>query len=167
MTLQLAIPFTLVGAFLQATVLAPYWPLDGKPDLVPVIVLLWAAYDRAEEGLVWAFLGGFFLDIFSGLPMGSSSALLVVIALIMGILETQVYRANIAFLLITMGISLLAYHIGQMILATVLTGSILPWRYALLNITLPALLFDLILVIPLTLWLSRLYERTHPRGVKI
>lgn len=167
MTLQYGIPLTLLAAFLQAAVVVPFWPLVGKPDLVPVIVLLWAAFDRREEGLVWAFIGGFFIDVFSGLPIGGSSALLMVIAVILGAVETRVYRSNTWFLLGSLGFGLLFFHLGQIALSIFFNGSAIPWRYTLLNITLPALLFDVILAAPLSWLLGLLYERTHPRGVKI
>ncbi len=167
MTLHYGIPLTLIGAFLQAAVIVPLWPLAGKPDLVPVIVLLWAALDRQPEGLVWSFIGGFFIDIFSGLPIGGSSALLVIIAVILGTIETRVYRSNIWFLLVSLGFGLLLFHFGQIALSIIFNGSAIPLRYTLLNITLPALLFDVILAAPLSWLLGLLYERTHPRGVKI
>src|SRR5512139_1480797 len=96
MSLQLGIPLTLIAAILQATVLPRLRIVGGQPDLVMIIVLTWSLLDHDREGMAWAFVGGLWLDLLSGVPMGISSLILVPIAYLVGLTEARIYRTNVA-----------------------------------------------------------------------
>ncbi len=167
MSLYLGIPLFLLAAMLQATIVPHLKVFGGQPDLIVVLVLAWATLDRDSEGMLWAFFGGLFLDLLSGTPLGISSLVLVPIAFAVGLTEAQVYRTNVFLpVLLTAG-GALAYHIGYLILMRFLANVALPWSEAVWYVTLPSVLFDIILVIPALVVLGRLYRRLHPSQVKI
>jgi rod shape-determining protein MreD len=66
----LAIPLMVIVAILQATVL-PRFPLLGvEPQLALLMTVAWSLLRGVREGLLWAFLLGLAVDIFSAGPMG-------------------------------------------------------------------------------------------------
>ena len=68
-----AIPLMAVLAILQTAVL-PRFPIAGlEPQLVFLVALAWGLLRGLEEGLVWAFIAGLWLDLFSMTPLGLSS----------------------------------------------------------------------------------------------
>jgi len=68
--------------FAQATFLPRLNPMIITPDLVLVLLFVWAAFHSLRESLVWVFLTGIVLDILSIDPLGSNGlALLIVVAL--------------------------------------------------------------------------------------
>jgi rod shape-determining protein MreD len=100
-SLQVGIPLFVIAALLQATVLPHLRVFGGQPDLIVILALAWASLDDDQEGMAWAFVGGFFLDLLSGVPLGVSSLVLVPIAYFVGLAEAQLYRNNL--LLLTVG----------------------------------------------------------------
>ncbi len=167
MSLQLGIPLFILSALLQATVL-PFWRVfGGQPDLIVLLVLAWASLDPGQEGMVWAFVGGLFLDLLSGAPIGISSLILVPVAYLIGVTEAQVYRSNVLLTLVMMTGGALAYHVGYMILLRFLTDYPAAWSEAFRYVTLPSVVFDAILALPVVYLIRRWYDRLHPRRVAI
>lgn len=167
MSLQLGIPLTLAAAILQATILPRLRIFGGQPDLVLLIVLAWALFDHEREAMVWAFIGGIWLDLFSGTPLGISSLILVPIAYLVGLTEAGVYRSNIVLPLLFGVVGIWAYHIMYLLALRFLAGMPVSWSEVFFYVTLPSVFFDVILIYPTMLLLRRWYDRLHPRQVRI
>lgn len=72
-SVYLAVPVMMFLTLVQAAVL-PYFPILGMTPQLPFLVALaWGLLRGIEEGVVWAFVAGFFLDLFSISPMGVTS----------------------------------------------------------------------------------------------
>ena len=72
-SLYLAVPLMLFLTVVQAAVL-PYFTILGlTPQLPFLVALAWGLLRGTNEGVVWAFVAGFFLDLFSLSPMGVTS----------------------------------------------------------------------------------------------
>ena len=167
MSLQLGVPLFFVAAILQATVLSHLRVYGGQPDLIVVIVLAWATLDRDQEGMVWAFVGGIILDLFSGAPLGISALALVPIAYLVGLTEAGVYRTNIGLPVLMAVIGAAAYHFIYLLLLRFFGGVALSWSSALVYVTLPSVIFDVILIVPALRLLDGWYLKLHPRQVRI
>lgn len=167
MNLQVGIPLTLFAALLQAIVLPRLRIFGGQPDLVLIIVLTWALLDHDREAMVWAFVGGLWLDLLSGVPVGISSLILVPIAYLVGLTEAGIYRTNIALPLALGGMGALGYHVLFLLALRFLAGMPMSWSAVFFYVTLPSVFFDLVLIYPAMLLLRRWYDRLHPRQVKI
>lgn len=78
------LPLIGVAGIFQST-LAGRLTVNGvKPDLVLILILLWTLAYGAGSGIFWAFIGGIWLDIFSGGPLGASSLSLMLASMIAG-----------------------------------------------------------------------------------
>ncbi|MCP4417208.1 MAG: rod shape-determining protein MreD, partial [Chloroflexi bacterium] len=72
-SIYLAIPLMIVLGLVQTAVL-PHFPILGNtPQLALLVALSWGMLHGIEEGVIWAFLGGIFTDLFSISPVGVSS----------------------------------------------------------------------------------------------
>lgn len=83
-TVYLAIPVMLLLAVVQTAVL-PHFPILGLiPQLSFLVALAWGLLRGMNEGIVWAFIGGLLLDLFSVAPMGvtSLSFMLAILAVV-------------------------------------------------------------------------------------
>jgi rod shape-determining protein MreD len=70
------------AVFAQSTFIPRLNPLVISPDLVLVLLFMWAAYHSLRESLFWLFVAGITLDILSIDPLGANGlALLIVVAL--------------------------------------------------------------------------------------
>jgi rod shape-determining protein MreD len=75
--LYLAIPLMAVLAVLQSTVL-PRIPVFGiVPQLWLVATIAWAVLHGIREGIIWALVGGFFIDLLSASPLGTTALALI------------------------------------------------------------------------------------------
>jgi rod shape-determining protein MreD len=167
MSLQVGMPLLILAALLQATVL-PYLRISGgQPDLVVVITLAWALLDDGVEAAVWALVGGVALDLFSGAPMGFSALILLPGVFLISLTETQVYHTNALFALGIAGSAAVLYHVLHIVGLYVLMARPVVLMPTLYYITMPAVVFDLVLILP-TFWLLRpVYARLHPGGVRL
>lgn len=72
----------LLLALLQSTVATQLTIREVKPDLVLIAVIVATLIYGGQGGLLWAFIGGIGLDLFSGGPFGASSIALMMAALV-------------------------------------------------------------------------------------
>jgi len=85
--IYLAFPVMLFLLLVQVTV-SPNFELYGvTPQLLFLITIVWALYYGLQQGLIWAFVGGILIDLFSAGPMGASS--LALMAAVMVIVSIQ------------------------------------------------------------------------------
>lgn len=104
------VPLIGIAGILQAT-LAGRLVINGvKPDLVLIIILLWTLAFGAASGISWAFIGGIWLDVFSGGPLGASSLSLMLAAIVAGFGHNYFSRDNVA-------IPVLAVAFGSLVFA--------------------------------------------------
>jgi rod shape-determining protein MreD len=134
---------------------------------VLLVVLVWAMLDPGREGMTWAFVGGLLLDLFSGAPLGVSSLALLPVAYVIGLTEAQIYRSNVVMPLVLGAGGALAYHVIYLISLRFLAGYPVVWSTGFWYVTLPSVLFDVILVLPLLRLFTRWYDRLHPRQVSL
>ncbi len=154
----LMIPLLALAALLQSTVLTRMAVRGVKPDLVLLLVLIGTLLYGARASLIWAFLGGIFLDIFSGGPMGASSLALMAAALVASIGHRTLSRYH---LLVPIGVAVvgtLTYgvtYLGILIILDSMAGLFnnelllrdIPFWPTIQAVLAPALLYNTILMI--------------------
>ncbi|MCY4018601.1 MAG: rod shape-determining protein MreD [Chloroflexi bacterium] len=71
----------------------------GQFSLVMLLVLAWSIRSDLLSGFVWALVGGILLDLYSAIPIGTSSAALMIIVYAANGAAQQLYRMRIVTLL--------------------------------------------------------------------
>jgi rod shape-determining protein MreD len=136
----------------------PHLTIMGvKPDLVLLMVVSWSLLRGAQEGVIWALVGGMGLDLLSGAPFGTSTVPLVIISLLAGLGELSVFRTRIALPLIATLIATLAYDLFFLLLLYA-EGRSIAWTDSLTKVVLPSTLFNVLLspfVYKALYWLHR------------
>ena len=149
-------------ALLQATVVPAIPGLGLRPDLVLLVVLAWTMVRGTREGAVGAFVGGLALDIFSTLPLGSHSALLLLIIVPVGWLGAPFYRGNPIYPIGGAFLATLLYNVLLLALGSFL-GQPVPWASMLWRLVLPMALGEAALI-SLVYWImDRLDRRLYRR----
>lgn len=86
----------VVGAALvQATILPRVNPFSVTPDLVLVLLFLWAVRHGVRESLLWIFFSGLLLDLLTLDPFGTNGLALVVIVLLAGPARHRLFQSRI------------------------------------------------------------------------
>ncbi len=157
----LFIPLLGVLALLQSTLLPLMTILGVQPDLVLLAVMSWTLLRGLVEGLVWAFVGGLWLDLLSGGPFGLSALTLVLVVFLLSLLEANLFREHIVLvMMIAVGAGLL--HGALYLLLLRLGGHPAATLAALWRIVIPAALYTSLLapvVFPPLRWLHRVTGR--------
>jgi rod shape-determining protein MreD len=157
------IPLIAAACLLQATALSRIKIYGVKPDLVLLLVVIGALVYGSRSALVWAFVGGLGMDIFSGGPMGSSSLALMAAALVAGLGHRTLSRFNVLVPLAAMAAGTLTYAGAYLALLTVLqylrvTVHQMPLLPTVQNIVVPAILYNTTLMVLLIPLLNRIPE---------
>jgi len=85
----------VVAAFVQATILPRVNPLAVSPDLVLVLLFLWATRHGVRESLLWIFFTGLLLDVLTLDPFGTNGLALVIIVLLAGPARHRLFHSSI------------------------------------------------------------------------
>lgn len=72
-TVLVAVPFMAILTVVQTVILPRFALFEVDPSLPFLFALSWSLLSSVEEGVVWAFIGGLFMDMFSIAPVGGLS----------------------------------------------------------------------------------------------
>lgn len=160
------IPFLAMLAIIQTTILTHMRLLDGSPDLILLAVLGWAIVGMPNQALVWGLAGGLLLDIYSGIPIGSTSITLLLLVFLVSLAEGRFWEAHFLMPMSVMLLASFLYHIGQLG-ALLLIGRSIPLELALGRVILPSAFLNVILVLPVVQLARGLKETLYPPEVGI
>lgn len=157
------IPLLILAGLLQSTAAGRIEIRGVKPDLVLLLIVAGTLIYGSRPGLLWAFIGGITLDIFSGGPMGASSLALMAAALAAGLGHRTLSRYNLlvplgatAAATAIYGLSYLAILIALDYLAVVQYR--VPLGSMLQFVVGPAILYNIALMLAAMPFMNRLPE---------
>jgi rod shape-determining protein MreD len=131
---------------IQAAVVARF-PLLGMTPQIPFLVAVaWTLLYGGEQGTIWAFLAGFFVDLFSYTPMGVSALAFMAAVLAISLLGKSLPLSRFFLPAVLAGLAtLIALFLYLLLLQ--LTGYPVDWLRAA---TLPPLaLLHALLILPI------------------
>jgi len=155
------LPLILVAGLFQAT-LAGRLTINGvKPDLVLILVILWTLIYGANSGIFWAFLGGIWLDIFSGGPLGASSLSLMLACMIAGFGQYYFARDNIVIAITAAIVGSLVFALSYLGILQLLTFSnviegTFQFGLSVENIVIPSMIYNTTVMVAVIPFLNRL-----------
>jgi rod shape-determining protein MreD len=157
------IPLLTSVALVQTVLLSRVNLWGARPDLMLLVVLVWAVVRGVDEGLVWGFVGGLILDLFSGGPLGATVLALLSVVFLAGQPWGQGLSSPVARLLLPALIGVIVYHL-VLLLVLGWTGHAVDWAFALLRVAGPSALLNTLLAPFVQQPLAWLERRTRPEG---
>jgi len=142
----IGIPLMALLAVLQSTVLSHVRLLDGRPDAVLIAVVSWSVARRADEAMGWGFIGGAFLDLLSGVPFGSTSIALVVVAYFISFPEGRFWESHVVMPLGVMLVASTVFHVLG-IATLLIIGRPMDLDGSLTRVLLPSTFMNLVLIL--------------------
>jgi rod shape-determining protein MreD len=109
-----------------------------------LVVLCWTIVRGANEGMVWAFVGGLITDLLSGGPVGAYILALLGVAFVGHQAWGEGLGTPLVRILLLALVASLVYHI---VLLTVLTwtGRVVDWSYSFLQVAAPSVVLSVVL----------------------
>jgi rod shape-determining protein MreD len=161
----LYVPLLALVAVLQATVAPHLTVLGARPDLMLLTVVAWALLRGTREGMVWGFVGGLLLSLFSGGPFAYAALVLVAVGFLSGLGQTTVTRGRIVLPLLAVLLATLLHGLLSLFLLYV-TGRPVMWLDSLVRVLLPAIVLNCLLSIPVYAGFRRLHRRMGPEELR-
>ena len=161
-SLYVAIPLMAVLAILQAAVLSRF-PIAGivaQPALL--VALAWGLLRGPWEGIVWAFIAGLFLDLFSLGPVGVTSLALMAVVPVLVRARQSLPEGNILITAVLLLLGLMVYFVIYLIVIRV-AGFAFNWQ-TLSNLP-PTILFHAFLGLPIFWLLHYLKRALYPQPI--
>ena len=137
----------------------------GQLSLVMLFVLCWSVRAELTESLIWALVGGLALDSLSILPLGTTSAVLILFAFFVNSVARQLFRVRILFLVAVTPAATIVLTLYTMF-ALALTGLNYDFFTVLRLVLIPSILYNLATVIPVYA-VVRLIQRRLEGGLQI
>ena len=143
MTLLFAAVGAIVAALLESTV-TEYLRIGGaQPHLVFVLAIIVTVVGGFDRGLVFAFVGGLFLDVLTQRPLGISAFALLVSVGGVALLSRAMARARPLVPIVATLILSLVYSMSLFVTYSALQGAA-PARDAV-DLFLPSIAYDVVL----------------------
>jgi rod shape-determining protein MreD len=153
-------------AALQASLVNHLQLLDGRPDLVLLGITSWALTGHGRQAMLLGFVGGLALDLFSAVPMGVSSAALVVVAWLVSYSEGRFWGVHPLMQLAAVLTASAVFYATQLASLWV-AGHPIDLPTAVNRAILPGVFLNLILALPSTQLAEALDRFFAPRQVAV
>lgn len=165
-TVLVGLPVLMLAAAVESSVLPDLrTPGGGGVNLVLLLTLSWTLAGDWNGGLVWGLLGGLFLDLLSGGPLGIQSLALVTTAYVASLTEGQLWRSHILLPLAAALFGSLAFQ-GLTLGGLAASGVAIDAAAALTGVVLPATLLNTVFILPVYVIVRRVHELVYPAAVK-
>ncbi len=163
-TIYLALPVMLALAVLQTAVL-PRFPILGMVPQLPLLVALaWGLLRGINEGIVWAFIGGLCLDLFSVAPLGTTALAFMLAITAVTWIENAFPTSRFFLPVVMAALATLIYLFIYLLLLRLLGQPIDLQTVAKLS---PTALLHSALILPIY-WIMHLLDQLfRPRPIKI
>lgn len=165
MATLVAFPVLVLALMLQTAAISRINLLYGSADLVLVILAAWALQERVATSWQWALVAGALVGFVSGLPWFVPLVGYLLIIGVARLLQRRVWQAPLLAMFTVSFIGTLMMHILSVI-SLRLSGDPLPLGDSFSLITLPSILLNLLLAIPVYAVIRDLARWLYPAAVE-
>ncbi len=163
-TVLVGLPLLALAAILESTVFPDLALLHGRVDLVLLLTLSWTLSGDSQGGALWGFIGGLWLGLLSGGPLGLASLALVTMAFLASLSEGRVWSSHVLLPLAVALIGSAGYHLISAA-GLFATGEAVDWGLFLRQVLLPSVLLNAALILPVYAFVRWLHGLVFPEAV--
>ena len=161
----LAIPVLIIITMLQIGIVSRMPLLHGTADLLLLAILGWTLQKRVRNGWFWAATAGVLIGLTSEISPFISILSYMLMAALVQFFKRQVWQAPLlVMLLLTLICTLLEQ--GITLTTLIIGGTPLPILDSLSLITLPSILLNLVLAVPIYIIMADLANWVFPEEIE-
>lgn len=165
MPILFALPFLGVLVILQSAVVNRMPLLHGTPDLILLVITAWALRSRVKTHWHWTIIGGLLVSLFSSLPVYVYPAGYLAATALALFLRQRVWKVPLLAMFGVVFIVTLFIHFLT-VFTLGLQGTLLPILEVLNQVTLPSLLLNLLLAVPIYAIIGDIADRFYPEELE-
>ena len=163
MSVLIAIPTLIVTLILQMVVVSRLPLIHGTADLVLLALVAWALQERARSAWAWALLAGLAVSFISALPWYMPVLIYLTVTAVARLLQRRVWQTPILALLVAVFVGTLVQHVISIGVLNI-AGSTIGWQEGLSLVTVPSLLLNLGLALPVYTIIVDLSHWVYPEA---
>ena len=162
-----AIPLIALAVILQSTIVSQFSLLAGYADLILVLLAAWALQRGVTTAFQWAFLASVMISAISHMPWFVTMIGYFGVVLFAALLQYRVWQAPLLAMFSTTFLGTLFMHLISYLYLRFLSGDPIPFGDSMGLITLPSLLLNLLLAIPVYVLMRDLAGWVFPIPEKV
>jgi len=146
---------------LQLAIVSRLPLVHGTADLILLALAAWALQERVKSAWQWGLIGGVAISLISGLPYFVPLIGYLLVTAIARLLRRRFWQAPILAMFVTTILGTILYQILS-IVALQTSGMSIPFEQALVQVTLPSSLLNVILALPVYTVITDLARWVYP-----
>ena len=143
----IALPLLGLAVIVQSSIVGQFPLLGGTADVVLVLVVAWALQQTVTTGFHWAFLASVFISLVSSLPWFVYFGAYAGTVLLALLLQRRVWQVPMLAMFVVTFLGTALLH-GLTLVYLYLSGGAIPVADSLGLITLPSVLLNMLIAIP-------------------
>jgi hypothetical protein len=161
MPILFAFPFLGILAIVQSAIVNRMPLLHGTADIILLVVTAWSLRPRVKTHWHWTIIGGLLVSLFTSLPVYVFPAGYLLATALSVFLRQRVWKAPILAMFSVVFIVTLFIHVFT-VFTLGIQGTLLPLLEVLNQVTLPSLLLNLLLAVPIYAIIGDIADRFYP-----
>jgi len=157
----LAFPVLLLSLVAQMVVLSRIYLLHGTADIILLVLIAWSLQEKARSVWIWVIIGGLLVGFISATPFYIYLVSYLVIIAIVRFLRRQVWQTPVLAMLV---VTIIGTFFLQLfiIVGLKVAGQPISWQESLSLITLPSVILNLLLALPVYVVITDLASWVYP-----
>jgi len=164
--LLVAFPFFSLLVILQTAVISRLPLLHGSADVVLLVVIAWSLQERVKSAWQWSLLGGVMTGFVSAFSIYIPVIGYLAISAFARMLRRRIWKMPVLAMFVVTLLGTVFYHL-LMALTLSITGTSIPWLEAFQVVTLPSLLLNLLLAVPIYALMRDMAEWLYPEDIQL
>jgi rod shape-determining protein MreD len=143
----ISIPIMIILVVLQTGIINRIPLLNGTPDLILLVLVAWSLQEKVNNAWLWAVVGGVLVSFVSATPFFAPLIGYLLVTVLGRLLTRRIWQTPILAMFVLTFIGTILYQ-GTLFTALVVSGVPLGWRESLNLVTLPSVLLNMALALP-------------------
>jgi rod shape-determining protein MreD len=157
----LAFPVLILSLMVQMVVLSRINLLHGTADIILLVLIAWSLQEKARTAWIWVLFGGLLVGFVTATPAYIYLISYFVIIVIVRLLRRRVWQTPLLAMLV---VTIIGTFIEQVLIigGLKLVGQPISWQESLTLITLPSVILNLLLALPVYVVITDLASWVYP-----
>jgi rod shape-determining protein MreD len=160
-SVALGLLLIIIAALAQVSILPAFSIFGAQPNLIVIILVVWIAVRGQREAVFLIPAAGIVLGLLDSQLLGVAMLALAPLILVAALHDARLVQSDLLFAVLVVGVATLVYE-GTLLLTLTVTGERPDWLANMLDAFLPAIIANVLLLLPMYL-VIRLLSREPPR----
>ncbi len=166
MSTILALPVLLFVMMLQSVIISRLPLLSGTADLVLLVIVAWSLQERVKNAWFWGLVGGVMVSFISAMPYFMPLFGYLFVVAFARLLRSRIWQIPILAMFTVTVVGTFLMHLLE-IVGLFVNGQAVPFSESLNFVTMPSVLLNLILALPVYALMADLAKMVYPAEVEV